>query len=143
MKKVCLILAITLLSGFNVDAKSINLICDMKSSQMNQNGNIQYDDVSKIQDQVLVIDLSKRKLLDYGITPGMSEQEYENIEINDKTIEWGDNLENFGRTENILNRISGQLISSTFHDKNSNIYKTFGISFIQMISDCKMKEKKF
>ncbi|SMF74392.1 hypothetical protein [Candidatus Pelagibacter sp. HIMB1321] len=139
---ISLFLLIFLFGGTG-NAKSINLICVMKSSKMNVNGNIQYDDVSKVQDQVLIIDLAKKTLLDYGIAPGVPKIEYKNIDINDKTIEWGDYSENFALNKNTINRISGQLISTSSYDKDSNFYKTLGISYIQMVSDCRMKEKKF
>ena len=143
MKKLLSILVLSLLFGGSGYAKSINLICVMKSSKTILNDNVQYDDVSTVQDQVLIIDLAKKTLLDYGTVAGISESQFENVEINDKTIEWRESIKDFGSHKNILNRISGQLVSTSTYDKDSNIYKALGVSYVQSVSDCRMKEKKF
>ena len=143
MKKLLGIVVLGLFLSGNAYSKVINLICTTKLSKSVVHGKSQIDDISDLIEQVLVIDLSKKTVLDYGSVPGLPEMEYENIKVNNSTIEWEDDLEQFGYQKYVLNRISGQFTTTSTHTKESGIYKAFGITFSQTASDCKLKDKKF
>lgn len=143
MKKIFSIIIINLFLSANAHAKTINLLCLAKSSKTNINGEIQNDDISNLQEQVLVINLSKKTLLDYGVVPGISKSEYKNINISNDTIEWEERSIKFEEYRYVLNRTSGQLVSTSIFKKESNIYKSLGVSYTQLVSTCKIKEKKF
>ena len=145
MKKFLVIFVISLLWSSNVYSKSTNLSCKVKTSKKTIDGKITTDtDELTDHEQVLIIDFTKRSIKDYGMTPGISTTDTENITISDSTITWTENFEYLGViTKNVLNRISGQLVSTSHYSTNGSLYKTFGITFGQIVSECKVKDKKF
>ena len=143
MKKFFVIFVISLLWSSNVYSKSINLSCKEKTSKQTINGKITTDEPTD-HERVLIINFTKRSIKDYGMIPGISTTETENITISDSTITWTENFEYVGViTKNVLNRISGQLVSTSHYSTNGSLYKSTGITFSQTVSECKVKDKKF
>ncbi len=143
MKKFLVIFVISLLWSSNVYSKSTNLSCKVKFSKKTIDGKTTTDNTTGIE-KVLIIDFTKRSIKDYGVIPGISSTETENITISDSTITWTENFEYTGViTKNVLNRISGQLVSTSHYSTNGSLYKTYGITFGQVVSECKVIDKKF
>ena len=143
MKKIFVIFVISLLWNSNVYSKSINLSCKMKTSKATINGKITTDEPTD-HEQVLIINLTNRSIKDSGWIPGFPFTVIENITISDSTITWTENFEYIGAiSKNVLNRISGQLVSTTHYDTNFLFHKSTGITFGQVVSECKVKDKKF